>query len=105
MEGLKYSSNAISLPGQRFFSGVVDAYGTGAIDAMRVRIMYADGSASLYSPNSPSVTLANTAWKRVYTPIAGSDPSKTVSKVELWIRRNSATAQTFYTDNAKVIEI
>jgi hypothetical protein len=51
------------------------------------------------------MTLSNSAWKRIVTPVVLSNGSKTVSKVELWIRRSSATPQTFYTDNAKVIGV
>jgi hypothetical protein len=59
-------------------------------------------SASLYSPAVPPVTLSATDWKRIFIPWLEASPGKTVSKVELWIRRNAMTAKTFWADNAVV---
>jgi uncharacterized protein YraI len=99
-QGLRYSSGSLSEAGRRVIVGVVDVMGSGVIDAAKLRVMYSDGSASLYSASAPSVTLSSSAWRRVITPAVASDSTKTISKVELWVRRDSATAQTFWTDNA-----
>jgi uncharacterized protein YraI len=104
-QGLRYSGVTLSLAGLRRFVGVVDVFGSGVIDGTKVRIMYADGSASTFSASAPSVSLSSSAWKRVVTPIVESDSTKVVSRVELWVRRNSAVAQTFFADNAKVVSI
>ena len=104
-QGLRYSSGSLSEAGRRVIVGVVDVVGSGVIDATKLRVMYSDGSASLYSAAAPSVTLSSTEWRRVITPAVTSDPAKTISKVELWIRRGSAAAQTFWTDNALAVVI
>jgi|GEM_PF-2361658 len=103
-EGMRYDSGSLSLAGQHWYGAVADVAGAGTLDTAKTRIMYADGSSSTYSTNAPILSLSNTTWKRLVVPVVTSN-GKTVSRVELWIRRNDEVAQTFYTDNAKVVEL
>lgn len=52
-----------------------------------------------------AVTLSSTKWQRVVTPVVTSTEGKHLTSVELWVRRKDAVAQTFYTDNARIIRI
>ena len=105
-EGLRYDSVPLSTGSDRWFAGVVDVYGNGKIDVAKVKIHYNDGSSSTFSPNnSPVVQLSLVAWQRVLVPVVHGVPGKTIDKLELWIRRSDAVSQTFYTDNAKIIEV
>jgi hypothetical protein len=104
-EGVRYNSGTLSLAGAHSFAGIVDVYGQAKIDQMKVRVMYSDGSSSTYSDAGTAVTLSTSKWRRLTTPPVLSNAAKTVNRVELWIRRGPAAAQTFFADNAKIVEL
>jgi len=101
-EGFRFTSNPLDLTGRWVFAATVDVVGVGVLDNVQLRVMYSDGSASLYSGAAPAVTLIANEWQRISLPWVMASPGKTVSLVELWVRRNSATAQTFWADNAVI---
>lgn len=104
-EGLRYdSATGLALTGPRTFVGVVDVYGKGTLDDVRVRVLYTDGSSS-YSTRAPAMVLSNTAWSRIVVPSVKLNNAKTIDSIQLRIRRSTAVGQTFYTDNGKIFEI
>jgi hypothetical protein len=104
-EGVRYDSASLSLTGTRYFSGVIDVYGSGTLDWVRVRVQYTDGT-STYGSVAPATTLSSGAWKRIVMPMAISTSTKTISKIYVYAVKNTASgAITYYTDNAKAIEL
>lgn len=101
-QGFRYVSGTLALDGRWVFGASVDVVGTGVLDNVKLRIMYSDGSPSLYSAAAAPLTLSSNEWQRIFIPAIEASPGKTVSRVELWIRRQSTTAQAFWADNAVV---
>jgi hypothetical protein len=104
-EGVRYESASLSLTGERYISGVVDVYGSGTLDYVRVRIHYTDGT-STWGASAPAMTLSSGAWKRIVLPMAAATSTKTVSKISVYAVKNTASgAMTYWVDNAKAIEL
>lgn len=104
-EGVRYESGALSLTGARYFGGVIDVYGAGTLDYVRVRILYTDGT-STYGALAPATSLSSGAWKRIVMPMATAVSTKTISKVMVYAVKNTAAgAMTYNVDNAKAIEL
>jgi hypothetical protein len=104
-EGVRYDSASLSLTGTRYISGVIDVYGSGTLDWVRVRIAYTDGT-STWGSVAPATTLSSGAWKRIVLPMATATSTKTISKIYVYAARNTASgAMTFHVDNAKAIEL
>jgi len=104
-EGARYESAALSLTGARYISGVVDVYGSGSLDYVRVRIHYTDGT-STWGSVAPATTLSSGAWKRIVMPMTAATSTKTVNKISVYAVKNTAAgAMTYYVDNAKAIEL
>ncbi|MFY0530228.1 peptidoglycan DD-metalloendopeptidase family protein [Archangium gephyra] len=104
-EGARYESAALSLTGARYISGVVDVYGAGTLDYVRVRISYTDGT-STWGSVAPATTLSSGAWKRIVMPVAVAASTKTINKIYVYAVKNTpAGAMTYQVDNAKAIEL
>jgi hypothetical protein len=105
-EGARYESAAsLNLTGARYISGVVDVYGSGTLDYVRVRISYTDGT-STWGAIAPAMTLSSGAWKRIVMPMTTATSTKTISKIMVYVVKNTAAgAMTYWVDNAKAIEL
>jgi Peptidase family M23/Bacterial SH3 domain len=104
-EGVRYDSASLSLTGARYISGVVDVYGSGTLDYVRVRISYTDGT-STWGQVAPAMTLSSGTWKRIVMPMTTATSTKTISKIYVYAVKNTAVgAMTYWVDNAKAIEL
>jgi hypothetical protein len=104
-EGVRYDSAALSLTGARYVSGVVDVYGAGTLDYVRVRVFYTDGTSS-WGSSAPAAALSSGAWKRIVMPMISATSTKTINKISVYVTRNTPSgSMTYYADNAKAIEL
>ena len=58
------------------FGASVDVVGTGVLDNVKLRIMYSDGSPSLYSAAAAPLTLSSNEWQRIFIPAIEASPGK-----------------------------